>query len=79
MTPDMRAAFAAGYPRRIGPDTVSGRAALECSVVQTPDLLSDPAYDGAPGTFVGARTVLGVPLMRDGRRNRCRSASGGRK
>ena len=28
--------------------------------------MNDPDYRGAPGTFVGARTVLGVPLMRDG-------------
>jgi GAF domain-containing protein len=67
MTLDERKAFAAGYPRKIGPDTVSGRAALECRVVQTPDLISDPAYSSAPGTRVGARTVLGVPLMRDSR------------
>jgi hypothetical protein len=34
------------------------------------DLMSDPDYAGAPGTFVGARTVLGVPLVRDGPRDR---------
>jgi GAF domain-containing protein len=67
MTPQMRDAFSAGYPRRIGTDTVSGRAALECRVVQTDDLSADPQYRGAPGTFVGARTVLGVPLVRDGK------------
>jgi GAF domain-containing protein len=62
-----RAAFHAGYPRKVGRDTVSGLAALECRVVQTLDLMSDPQYAGAPGTRVGARTVLGVPLVRDGR------------
>ncbi len=67
MSPDQHAAFAAGYPRRIGPDTVSGRAALESRVVNTPDLLSDPNYSSAPGASVGARTVLGVPLTRDNR------------
>jgi len=67
MTAEATAAFRAGYPRRIGADTVSGRAALECRVVQTEDLMNDPDYAGAPGTFVGARTVLGVPLLRDGR------------
>ncbi len=59
--------FAAGYPRKVGPDTVSGRAAMECRVIHTPDLITDPNYAGAPGTRVGARTVLGVPLLRDGR------------
>ena len=67
MNPDDHAAFAAGYPRKIGPDTVSGLAALECRVVQTPDLISDPAFSAAPGSRVGARTVLGVPLMRGNR------------
>jgi GAF domain-containing protein len=67
MTADDLAAFKAGYPRRVGPDTVSGRAALECRVVQTPDLTADPDYASAPGARVGARTVLGVPLMRDNR------------
>ena len=67
MTPEAAAMFASGYPRRIGPDTVSGRAALECRVVQTPDLGADPQYRDAPGTRVGARTVLAVPLRRDGR------------
>jgi len=64
MSPEKLAAFAAGYPRKIGPDTVSGRAALECRVVQTPDLISDPAFSASPGSRVGARTVLGVPMMR---------------
>jgi signal transduction histidine kinase len=67
LTPEQRAVFAKGYPRTIGHDTVSGQAALECRVVQTSDIQADPAYAGAPGTFVGARTVLGVPLVRDGR------------
>ena len=67
MTPEAAAMFAEGYPRRAGTDTVSGRAALECRVVQTPDLGADPQYRDAPGTRVGARTVLAVPLQRDGR------------
>ena len=67
MTPQELAAFRTGYPRKIGPDTVSGRAALEGRVVQAHDLMTDPDYRGAPGTFVGARTVLGVPLKRNGR------------
>ena len=33
MTTEERAAFRSGYPRRIGPDTVSGRAVLERRVV----------------------------------------------
>jgi GAF domain-containing protein len=67
LTSEERAAFASGYPRKIGPDTVAGRAALERRVVQTPDLLSDPNYWSSPGSRVGARTVLGVPMLRDGK------------
>ncbi len=67
LTPEERAAFESGYPRRIGPDTVAGRAALECRVVKTADLLNDPQYWSAPGSRVGARTVLGVPMLRDGK------------
>jgi signal transduction histidine kinase len=67
LTPMERERFHSGYPRRIGPETVSGRAALECRVVQTPDLINDPEFSSAPGTQVGARAVLGVPMMRDGR------------
>ena len=66
LTEEERTAFTAAYPRRIGPDTVSGRAALECRVIQTSDLMNDPQYSTAPGSRVGARTVLGVPLLRDG-------------
>ena len=60
------ARLASAYPRKIGPDTVSGRAALECRVVQSLDLMSDPDYSSAPGASIGVRTVLGVPMMRDG-------------
>ena len=70
MSPEATAAFSAGYPRKIGADTVSGRAALECRVVKTDDLLADPDYAGAPGTFVGARTVLGGALGPRRPRNR---------
>ncbi len=44
---------------------MSGRAALECRVIQTPDLINDSEFSAAPGSQVGARTVLGVPMMRD--------------
>ncbi len=66
LTSAERALFASGYPRKVGPDTVSGRAALECRVVQSLDLINDPEYSSAPGSRIGARTVLGVPMLRDG-------------
>ncbi len=67
MSPEDLAEWSNGYPRMLGPDTVSGRAALECRVVQTPDLGADPDYCLAPGTRINARTVLGVPLILGGR------------
>ncbi|MFO1304405.1 MAG: GAF domain-containing protein [Burkholderiales bacterium] len=67
MTPRAAEVFATGYPRPLGPDTVAGRAALESRVVASADLMNDPDYAGAPGTLVGARTVLSVPLVRNGR------------
>ena len=67
LSAEERAVFRKGFPRKIGPDTVTGRAALEHRVVQTHDLVNDPEFAHAPGSWVGARTVLGVPLMRDGK------------
>ena len=53
LAPKALAKFASGYPRKIGPDTVSGRAALENRVVQTTDLIADPDYSSAPGSASG--------------------------
>ena len=50
--------------------SVSGRAILERRVIHVPDVLADPDYTnkGAQEAYkiVGARTVLGVPLLREG-------------
>ena len=67
LAPKALAKFASGYPRKIGPDTVTGRAALENRVVQTTDLIADPDYSSAPGSSVGARSVLGVPMLQHGK------------
>jgi signal transduction histidine kinase len=56
----------AQYPRPITPDTVIGRAALERRTVHTEDLETDPAYKAAPGRLIGVRTILGVPMLKDG-------------
>jgi signal transduction histidine kinase len=67
LSAEQSAAFERGFPRKLGTDTVSGRAALECRLVQTADIANDPDYAGAPGIAVGAHAVLAVPLVRDGR------------
>ena len=59
--------FLASYPRPLTPDTGTGRVILEARVVHVPDLAADPAYAGAPGLRVGVRTLLGVPMLRDGK------------
>jgi signal transduction histidine kinase/CheY-like chemotaxis protein len=47
--------------------TTTGRAALECKPVQIVDVLADPEYTFSEAQKIGGwRTVLGVPLLRDG-------------
>jgi two-component system, NtrC family, sensor kinase len=59
--------FLRDNPTSPGRGTVSGRAVLEGRTVHIPDVLADPEYDYGEGQKVGGyRTLLGVPLMREG-------------
>jgi signal transduction histidine kinase len=52
-----------------GRDTVTGRTALEGKVVHVSDVLDDPEHIASRETAMrksGARTVLGIPLLREG-------------
>jgi two-component system NtrC family sensor kinase len=50
-----------------GRSTVAGRAALTRDVVQVADVLTDPEYIlGEAVRKMGARTIVGVPLLREG-------------
>jgi two-component system, NtrC family, sensor kinase len=50
-----------------GRGTASGRAVAEGKTIHIPDVLADPEYDYPGGQKVGGyRTLLGVPLMREG-------------
>jgi two-component system NtrC family sensor kinase len=61
------AEFAASHPFGIDRKTVSGRALLERKIVQVADVLVDPEYTYWGGQKSGGfRTVLGVPLLREG-------------
>jgi signal transduction histidine kinase len=47
--------------------TVSGRVLLEHKIIHVPDVRVEPDYTyGAGGKIGGLRTVLGVPLLREG-------------
>jgi GAF domain-containing protein len=62
--------FLANHPAAINRGTASGRALLECKIVHIFDALADPEYTYplrlADNSVVEARTLLGVPLLREG-------------
>jgi signal transduction histidine kinase len=50
-----------------GRGTIAGRTALERNVIHVTDVQNDPEYTlGASARKMGARTMLGVPLLREG-------------
>jgi GAF domain-containing protein len=53
-------------PFEVGRATVSGRVLLEGRTIHFPDVLADPEIDTSRYRGVGERTILGVPLMREG-------------
>jgi len=54
-------------PRHADRGSVTGRTALEGKVVHVADVMSDPEYTWSEAQKLGGyRTVLGVPLLRDG-------------
>ena len=46
--------------------SMSGRAILTCAVAQTRDISTDPEYALPTQTLVGYRSVLAVPMLREG-------------
>jgi GAF domain-containing protein len=60
--------FVTRHPFEIGSrSTVAGRVMLERSIVHVPDVLVDPEYKFVESQKIaGYRTVLGVPLLREG-------------
>ena len=60
------AEFIASHPTGLDRGTVSGRALVESRIVHVPDVLADPEYTYKVHQIGGFRTVLGVPLLREG-------------
>jgi two-component system NtrC family sensor kinase len=61
------AKFMATQPLEAGRGTVAGRTALEKKPIQVADILADPEFNFFEGAKLGGqRTVLGVPLLREG-------------
>jgi two-component system, NtrC family, sensor kinase len=55
------------HPITPGRGTIAGRTALECRPVHVLDVQADPDYTMVEAQRLGGfRTMLGVPLMRDG-------------
>jgi signal transduction histidine kinase len=60
------AEFVGGHPAGIDRGTVSGRALLERKIIHVLDALADPEFTYAVQKVGGFRTLLGVPLLREG-------------
>jgi GAF domain-containing protein len=59
--------FMEQHPIAPGRGTVTGRALLEGTAIQSSDVLADPEYTLQEGQRIGGfRTLLGVPLLREG-------------
>jgi GAF domain-containing protein len=54
------------YPMTPNPGHISGRAVLTGTPIQIPDLRADEQYKGQGVKDHGYRSLLGVPLLRDG-------------
>src|SRR5262245_28338005 len=61
-------AFMQAYTIPTGPGSIGGRTLLEAKPVQIADVLSDPEYKMKDAAKIGGqRTILGVPLLREGK------------
>jgi PAS domain S-box-containing protein len=59
--------FMRRHPIAPGRGTIAGRTVLECKPVQVSDVQADPDYTMVEAQrLAGFRTMLGIPLMRDG-------------
>jgi GAF domain-containing protein len=66
VNPDRLAAVRQAYPRPPGREHLSGRAILTRAVVHVPDVSQDAEYTLPAATTIGYRSVIAVPMMREG-------------
>jgi two-component system, NtrC family, sensor kinase len=66
-SPEQERARQAKYPVRVDdPSVVSARTIMARAPVHIDDTLTDPNYDPGRAATLGARRIIGVPLLRDG-------------
>ena len=58
--------FSPHKPILPGHDLVAGRTAIECKTIHIPDIRADQTGVYAQQTGISARTILGVPLVKNG-------------
>jgi two-component system, NtrC family, sensor kinase len=66
-TPEVDRALREAFPMRPSPCMMSGRAILSRDVVQVEDALDDPDYPKDVAQAGAFRSMLAVPMLRDGR------------
>ena len=57
--------FTVAHPFPLDRSNAAGRAMLERRAVHVPDVLRDPEYRYGGAQLAGARTLLGIPLLRE--------------
>ena len=65
VSPEQRA-WVEENPISPGTGTAIARVGLHCRTVHIPDVLADPDYTFAASNMWGLRTLLGVPMLREG-------------
>ncbi len=65
-TPEVRQALEEAFPMRPHPRMMAGRAILSRAVIQVEDALEDPEYAQDVARAGGFRSMLAVPMMREG-------------
>ena len=58
--------FLENNPTQIDRGSISGRTLLERKIIHVPDVIADPEYTYGAQHIGGFRTLLGVPLLREG-------------